>query len=78
MTRMGSGGGILGWFVKSTTWAYSGERDWRDAKGFDTMSVAPNITGAFPPAFISAGNADPLGPQSVAMADALETKGGQG
>lgn len=75
VTRMGGGGGILGWFVKSTTWAYSCKRNWRDAKGFDTMSVAPNVTAAFPPSFISAGNADPLGPQSVAMADALETKG---
>lgn len=75
VTRMGGGGGILGWFVKSTTWAYSGKRDWREVKGFDTMSVAPNVTAAFPPAFISAGNADPLGPQSVAMADALEAKG---
>lgn len=75
VTRMGGGGGILGWFVKSTTWAYSGKRDWRDAEGFDTMSVAPNITSAFPPAFISAGNADPLGPQSIAMADALRAKG---
>ena len=75
VTRMGGGGGILGWFVQSTTWAYSGKRDWRDANGFDTMSVSPNVTAAFPPTFISAGNADPLGPQSVAMADALQSKG---
>jgi acetyl esterase/lipase len=72
---LGSGGGILGWFVKSTAWAYSGKRDWHDAEGFDTMSVIPNVTGAFPPAFISAGNADPLGPQSVALADALAASG---
>lgn len=75
VTRMGGGGGILGWFVKSTTWAYSGKRNWRDAKGFETMSIAPNVTSKFPPTFISAGNADPLGPQSVAMADALQAKG---
>jgi acetyl esterase/lipase len=77
VTRMGGGGGILGWFVRSTTWAYSGKRNWQDAKGFETMSVAPNVTGAFPPAFISAGNADPLGPQSVAMAAAIQAKGGE-
>lgn len=75
VTQMGRGGGVLGWFVKATTWAYSGKRDWRDANGFETMSVATNVTDSFPPAFISAGNADPLGPQSVAMADALEAKG---
>lgn len=75
VTHMGGGGGILGWFVQSTTWAYSGRRNWREAEGFDTLSVAPNVTAAFPPAFVSAGNADPLGPQSVAMADALQANG---
>jgi acetyl esterase/lipase len=75
ITGMGAGGGILGWFVQSTTWAYSGARDWRDAEGFETMSVAPHVTAAFPRAFISAGNADPLGPQSVALAKALKTRG---
>jgi acetyl esterase/lipase len=72
VTQMGKGGGIIGWFVGSTTWAYSGNRD---GSGLETMSVAPNVTAAFPPAFISAGNADPLGPQSVAMAEALKSKG---
>lgn len=68
---MGKSGGVIGWFVKSTTWAYSGERDWRQSRGFETMSIAPQITGAFPRTFISAGNADPLGSQSVTLADAL-------
>ena len=72
VTQMGKGGGILGWFVSSATWAYSGNRD---GAGIETMSIAPHVTPAFPPAFVSAGNADPLGPQSVAIARALETKG---
>ena len=75
ITGMGGKGGILDWFVTTTTWAYSGRRDWRKADGFSAMSVAPNVTAAFPPTFISAGNADPLGPQSVAMAAALKAKG---
>lgn len=75
ITKMGEGGGLVGWFVKSTTWAYSGERDWRDAKGFESMNVAPNIMANYPPVFVSAGNADPLGPQSVSFADSLEAKG---
>ncbi|MGY4308079.1 acetyl esterase [Bradyrhizobium sp. USDA 4369] len=74
ITGMGGRGGILSWFIQSTTWAYSGKRDWRQAKGFETMSVAPNVTKAFPPTFISAGNADPLSPQSLAMAGALKAK----
>jgi acetyl esterase len=75
ITGMGREGGILGWFVHATTWAYSGKRDWRSAKGFETMSVASNVSSTFPPTFISAGNADPLGPQSIAMAVALKAKG---
>ncbi len=71
VTQMGNGGGVLGWFVKSTTWAYSGERNWRDSKGFETMSITPHVTSAFPKAFVSAGNADPLGPQSVEIAKEL-------
>lgn len=75
VTKMGKGGGIISWFVSSTTWAYSGKRDWHDVPGFDTMSVASHVSRSFPPAFISAGNADPLGPQSVALSKALIAKG---
>ncbi|GAA3903621.1 alpha/beta hydrolase [Sphingomonas limnosediminicola] len=70
VTRTGSG-----WFMKTTTWAYSGKRNWRDAPGFETISVASNVSRNFPPSFISAGNADPLASQSLAMADALKAKG---
>lgn len=75
VTAIGKGGGVLGWFVRSTTWAYSGHRDWRDAPGFADMSIPPHVTAAFPPTFISAGNADPLGPQSVVLADTLKARG---
>lgn len=69
---MGRGGGVLGWFVETTGWAYSGTRDWRTSEDFATIDFVPHLTDAFPPAFISAGNADPLGPQSIALAVALE------
>lgn len=71
----GDKGGILGWFVNTVTWAYSGKRDWREAAGFERMSVASHLTSGFPPTFISAGNADPLGPQSVIMDAALRRAG---
>jgi acetyl esterase/lipase len=67
-------GGIIGWFLRTVTWAYSGSRDWSTVPGFERMSVARHVGASFPPAFISAGNADPLGPQSVAMARALQTR----
>lgn len=75
ISGMGKDGGVLGWFVQSAGWAYSGKRDWRDDASFQTMSIAPHITARFPPTFISAGNADPLGPQSVTMAKTLRSAG---
>ncbi|CAJ0816850.1 hypothetical protein LMG19087_02897 [Ralstonia wenshanensis] len=75
ITQMGQSGGLGAWFVKTTTWAYSGKRDWHTVPGFDTMSVTPYIDRTFPRAFVSAGNADPLGPQSVALASKLQAQG---
>lgn len=75
ITGMGQGGGILGAFVHIAGWAYSGRRDWRQAEDFATINFIPHLGPAFPPAFISAGNADPLGPQSVALAETLKAKG---
>lgn len=66
---------VMRWFIRSVTWAYSGSRDWHDAPGFDRISVARHVTSAFPATFISAGNADPLGPQSLLMDRALRDKG---
>lgn len=69
---LGTGkGGVLGWFLTAVTWAYSGNRDWRTVAGFDAVSVARHVTAGFPPAFVSAGNADPLAPQSHALVAAL-------
>ncbi len=74
---LGRGGGVLGWFVHTVGWAYSGVRDWRETGALNSMSVAANVTAGFPPAFISAGNADPLLPQSIALAEALKPRGVQ-
>ncbi|WP_334179544.1 alpha/beta hydrolase [Pseudoxanthomonas sp.] len=73
--QMGEGGGVAGWFVNAAAWAYSGRRDWREDERFRTMSLPPHLTPAFPRTFISAGNADPLEPQSRAMAQALHRQG---
>jgi acetyl esterase len=68
-------GGVLSWFINTVTWSYSGNRNWHKVTGFDRMSVARYVTPAFPATFISAGNNDPLGPQSISMANALRSKG---
>lgn len=74
--RLGEGqGGVLGSFLRTVTWAYGGRRNWRDVPGFERVSVSNFVTADFPPSFISAGNADPLLPQSVRMAAALREAG---
>ena len=53
-------------------WAYSGTRDYRKNAGFlGTVSVFSHVTAAFPPTFITVGNADPLRRQSQDLTVAL-------
>jgi acetyl esterase len=54
-------------FMRTASWSYSGRKDAQLAE----ISVARYVTADFPPAFISAGNADPLLPHSQALAKAL-------
>lgn len=67
--------GRFGGFLKTIMWAYTGIEDVRENHDFDTASVLNYVTPAFPPAFISAGNADPLAPQSHALAEKLQGLG---
>jgi acetyl esterase/lipase len=61
-------------FMRTVLWSYVGTRDPRDPRAAQ-ISVTPHVTAAYPPAFISVGNADPLAPQSVALAQALRAQG---
>lgn len=58
-------------FLNAILWAYSGKKD-LDAAVFKTASVINYITKDYPATFISAGNGDPLLPQSVALARKLK------
>jgi acetyl esterase/lipase len=60
--------------IRTRIWSYIGTKNPLDPR-VRQMSVTPNVTAAYPPVFISVGNADPLAPQSVAFADALRAKG---
>ena len=57
------------------TWAFSGSKDFKDNPRFAAAWVLNHVTAEFPPAFISAGNGDPLLPQSIALADKLASRG---
>ena len=61
-------------FMRTVIWSYVGTPDPGDAR-VAQMSVMPHVTAAYPPVFVSVGNADPLAPQSVALAEALRARG---
>jgi acetyl esterase/lipase len=67
--------GAFGGFLRTVLWAYSGRKDFQDDVRFAMAWVVDRLTPAFPPSFISAGNADPLLPQSRVLADALTRRG---
>jgi len=64
--------GIFGWTMP---WAYSGRKDFMNDPGFAKASVVEYVTADFPSSFVSAGNADPLLPQSRELAAALASRG---
>lgn len=67
--------GPFGFFLRTVLWSYSGTKDFRNDSTFKLMSVRNHVTAHFPRTFISAGNGDPLAPQSVVLADRLKVLG---
>ena len=67
--------GPFGGFMRTVLWSYFGRKDFLAHPLFATASVIDHLTPDFPPAFISVGNADPLAPQSRALAQALAARG---
>lgn len=62
--------------LRACGWAYSGNRRFQhDERFLSTMSVGRHVDGTFPPTFVTAGNRDPLLPQSVALAATLTDHG---
>lgn len=72
----GTGGeGPFGDFIETVLWSYFGSKDPGDDPRLAQFAVIDHLGAAFPPAFVSVGNADPLQPQSVALAQRLEDLG---
>ncbi len=67
--------GSFGGFLRTVLWSYSGSRDFQHDPEFRTASVVQYVSKDFPRSFIAAGNADPLLPQSRAMAARLTQLG---
>jgi len=67
--------GPLGSVLRTVLWSFSGTKDFKNDPGFAAAWVLKHVTAEFPPAFISAGNGDPMLPQSIALADTLASRG---
>ncbi|MEC7118544.1 MAG: alpha/beta hydrolase [Pseudomonadota bacterium] len=67
--------GSFGVFFDTVMRAYSGTRRYLTDVDFSRVSVLQHVTADFPPSFITAGNADPLAPHSVALAERLVSLG---
>jgi acetyl esterase/lipase len=68
--------GVARWFMHTVLWAYSGTRRYETDPAFAaTANVIDHLTADFPPTFVSAGNADPLLPHSLALAARLQALG---
>lgn len=65
----------FGSFLQTVLWSYAGTKDFLTDPAFKSFSVINYVTASFPPAFITAGNADPLEPQSIALAKKLAKLG---
>jgi acetyl esterase len=63
--------GTFGSFLNSVMWAYFDTKDLSKDPYAQTASVTNYLTHSFPPTFISAGNNDPLLPQSKLLAEKL-------
>lgn len=63
--------GPFGSFLNTVKWAYFDKKDISQDVYAKTASVTNFLTGTFPPSFISAGNKDPLLPQSELLANKL-------
>ncbi len=76
MSEMLGGKGIIAWGDDTSLWAYTGDRDLTTSAAMAEMSSYDFVTSAFPPAYISGGNADPLTDlQSKPLADRLTSLG---
>jgi acetyl esterase len=62
-------------FVQASMQAYAGRRRFLDDPAFSAWSVTDHLSPAFPPALITAGDADPLRPHSELLAARLQTLG---
>ena len=63
------------WLVDTAIWSYLGSSRRHDERITRQGSVSAHISPSFPPAFVSAGNGDPLLPHTLGLVEALDQHG---
>lgn len=61
--------------IDTFMWAYTGRRQWYLDERLDELAPASQLTAAFPPTFLTVGDADPFLDQSVLLERRLEAIG---
>lgn len=67
--------GAFGGFLQTVLWSYLGHKDPAEAADAPLFSLFAHLPADFPPLFVSAGNADPLLPQSTALVEQATRRG---
>jgi acetyl esterase len=75
LSLLTEGSGLGRSMATAILWAYSGHRGFRRDESFALASVADHLSPGFPPALVTAGNADPLRAHSVVLAQRLRDLG---
>ena len=61
--------------LRTYLWAYTGFRNWSTYPNIDQLSTTTTATSAYPPTFLSVGDADPFSSQATELAVSLSAKG---
>lgn len=61
--------------LRTYLWAYTGTRDYTSFPDIDQLSTTGTATAAYPPTFLSVGDADPFRSQAAELATALAARG---
>lgn len=67
--------GLIGAALRSAAWAYLGGPDPATAPHGEGFALSARLPASLPPIFLSAGNADPLLPHSLHLADRARARG---
>lgn len=72
MTTVGSTGFPA---VRTFLWAYTGDRDYLHSNRINELSTVQHVSAAYPPTFLTVGDADPFEPQARQLKAALNAAG---